>query len=547
MPLVTPSRQTDGTVRIDTKMDTSGVNTGVKKISRSTNSALNDVLFSALKIGNAFNKVTSSISDRFKKMTKSITSMLHHVFMAVFFSLLFSALFSLMRLISDSVTNTLNALTGDVKTQVDAMKNQWEEVKVSITAAFLPLLIFAIPYIKMAMDWLIRLANTIAQITAALLGQKQVWQVVPGSAATLAKQLDKSKKAAQGVLAAFDQLNVLQEKQAETPEAATSTVALQQVPISEETVGIVDKIKDRIQSLRNRWDEFVAGWNKFWSSPLGLTIQKLFDNFKKLLSDMWQNAVTAFENVKAGIIRILTGIQEFVRGVYTKDWSLIWKGLGDIFGGIWDIIKALAVATFQNIILQIRFFVSSARLLLQPLLDFMKAFWDLLKTTASNALESLKAKWISVWAGIKDFVKTTINAIITEINSMINAIVLGINGIIRALNAIQFFIPSWIPDFGGQSFGLHIPFVSAPQIPRLAQGAVIPPNAQFLAVLGDQKSGTNIETPEALLRQIVQEELSATTQTINLVTTLDGEVIARNQARRAFRQGKSLIASGSVA
>ena len=43
-------------------------------------------------------------------------------------------------------------------------------------------------------------------------------------------------------------------------------------------------------------------------------------------------------------------------------------------------------------------------------------------------------------------------------------------------------------------------------IPYLAKGAVIPPRSEFLAVLGDQKQGNNIETPEALLRKIVREE-----------------------------------------
>ena len=46
-----------------------------------------------------------------------------------------------------------------------------------------------------------------------------------------------------------------------------------------------------------------------------------------------------------------------------------------------------------------------------------------------------------------------------------------------------------------------------PQIPQLAQGAVIPPNHTFLAALGDQTSGNNIETPEGLMRQIVREEV----------------------------------------
>lgn len=44
------------------------------------------------------------------------------------------------------------------------------------------------------------------------------------------------------------------------------------------------------------------------------------------------------------------------------------------------------------------------------------------------------------------------------------------------------------------------------KIPRLATGAVIPPNAQFAAILGDQTHGRNLEAPESLIRQIVREE-----------------------------------------
>ena len=43
-------------------------------------------------------------------------------------------------------------------------------------------------------------------------------------------------------------------------------------------------------------------------------------------------------------------------------------------------------------------------------------------------------------------------------------------------------------------------------VPYLASGAVIPPNAPFVAVLGDQRHGQNLEAPEELIRQIVREE-----------------------------------------
>ena len=60
---------------------------------------------------------------------------------------------------------------------------------------------------------------------------------------------------------------------------------------------------------------------------------------------------------------------------------------------------------------------------------------------------------------------------------------------------------TWTP-----SSAASLPAVTAPQIPYLAKGAVIPPHAAFLAVLGDQPRGRNLEAPEGLLRQIVREE-----------------------------------------
>lgn len=62
---------------------------------------------------------------------------------------------------------------------------------------------------------------------------------------------------------------------------------------------------------------------------------------------------------------------------------------------------------------------------------------------------------------------------------------------------------------GGRSASLSrasIPAISEAQIPRLAQGAVIPPNREFMAVLGDQRTGNNLEAPEDLIRKIVREE-----------------------------------------
>lgn len=86
---------------------------------------------------------------------------------------------------------------------------------------------------------------------------------------------------------------------------------------------------------------------------------------------------------------------------------------------------------------------------------------------------------------------------------MANKVIDGINTVINALNALSFEMPDWL---GGGSFGFNIGPLDNIALPRLATGAVIPPNREFMAVLGDQKSGYNIEAPEDLIRKIVREE-----------------------------------------
>lgn len=80
-------------------------------------------------------------------------------------------------------------------------------------------------------------------------------------------------------------------------------------------------------------------------------------------------------------------------------------------------------------------------------------------------------------------------------------------------------------------------------VPRLAQGAVIPPNREFMAVLGDQKNGTNIEAPLETIVQALRIALqdNGGGQVIENIVNLDGETIYRNQQRVSKRHGKSLV------
>lgn len=115
----------------------------------------------------------------------------------------------------------------------------------------------------------------------------------------------------------------------------------------------------------------------------------------------------------------------------------------------------------------------------------------------------------------RDKINSVVNAVLGFFEGLANGVIDAWNAIKHAMNTLHFDIPDWVPGIGGKSFGFNFSDTAHVSLPRLAKGAVIPPNKEFLAMLGDQTRGRNIETPEGLLREIVQEETGS--QEINIV------------------------------
>lgn len=134
--------------------------------------------------------------------------------------------------------------------------------------------------------------------------------------------------------------------------------------------------------------------------------------------------------------------------------------------------------------------------------------------------------------GVKKVTKGIVNGVLIIVESFINNIIRGLNWLITKINSISLKVPDWVPGVGGKGWSPHIGQMSSITLPRLATGAVIPPNKEFLAVLGDQKSGTNIETPLATMvdafKQAMAESGGGTT---TVVIQLDGKEIARSTVK----------------
>ena len=226
-----------------------------------------------------------------------------------------------------------------------------------------------------------------------------------------------------------------------------------------------------------------------------------------------------------GVKETLQGFIDFFAGIFTGDTERTAKGIEGIFSGLKGIIGSVidGIRDWLNGLLD--WIDKKTNGKLKPIITGIKAIvtavFGSIKQTVGNVIDDIKTifsgliKFISgvfsgdfdkAWEGIKDIFKGIWNTIIDLLNGAINIIIKGLNWLIKQMNKISFDVPSWVPFVGGKSIGVNISYISENVLPRLAKGAVIPANDEFLAVLGDQTHGNNIEAPEGLIRKIVREE-----------------------------------------
>lgn len=136
-----------------------------------------------------------------------------------------------------------------------------------------------------------------------------------------------------------------------------------------------------------------------------------------------------------------------------------------------------------------------------------------IKSKMESIVKSMQSAGTRMGNGLSNGVRNSANNIVNILNDMIrevNTAIRNINGSISSVErAFTFSYDVTNPVTGARSYGnywLNLPEVSS--VPYLASGAVIPPNAPFMAVLGDQRNGTNLEAPESTIRQIFREELA---------------------------------------
>ncbi len=361
-----------------------------------------------------------------------------------------------------------------------------------------------IPYIIQIVQWLQGLVQYVTVLIAAFFGLNS----------TVGNLLKKT-----GALAAFDKINVLSKNIG--PAASPPPITVPQ-----DLIDKMNALKKAVMDILNPFlIPFVQAWKIWgqWIKDNPKTISNLAIGLAAIGIALWLifTPLGLITLLIVGLIALAVLLTLHWEGLKTTVYQLgivWWYALTHPFEGLNNSLMT-ALKVIAIVIAGIILFVAGVPLAIIAAIMIVIIGIGLLFTH---------------FGGIKEFFRGLANGIIDFLNTIARAWAGFDNFLINSMNKVGSVMPGYKP----------IPNIAALQIPHLATGAVIPPNSRFLAMLGDQKSGTNIEAPASLIRQIVREEIGNANQSMT-VTVKDQTGLMKylkvGLDRENLRVGQSLV------
>jgi phage-related protein len=287
--------------------------------------------------------------------------------------------------------------------------------------------------------------------------------------------------------------------------------------------------------LYKNWDEICAAATKLkdWvvekTRELSESATRTLSNLKEKIANVWNIIKTSTSTTWNAIKKTLSGLWNSLKSTA----STVFNAIKTKVTGVWDKIKDKTSRTWESVT------------------TFISTKVEAIKTAITNKFNAARDAVRSAFEGIVNFIKAPINQAISIVNNAVGMINNAIGGIESAFSFGPWTVPT---PFGSKTIGFHATFPRVGTIPYLASGAVIPPRSEFLAVLGDQKKGNNLEAPESLLRQIVREESGKgnnSGNTYNVTVNASGRklldiIIDEAELRRRRNGGQNPFLLGGV-
>ena len=254
------------------------------------------------------------------------------------------------------------------------------------------------------------------------------------------------------------------------------------------------------------------------------TVETVAANIGDFLSDAWTKVVEKWElasswfdeNVVQPIQDTFAPIEEWFGTLFEnigESASDLFYNIGVVAEGCWQVIEAVweTVSSWfdENVIQPLsKFFADTWGGVSGKAEDAWSGVEEAFDTVASFFEDTFSEAWssiVEVFSPVGEIFEDIKDGILTAFKSVVNGLITGLNnaisvpftGINTALGKIKDIKIVGITPFSG------LKTISVPKIPYLAQGAVLPPNKPFMAVVGDQKHGTNIEAPLTTIQEAV--------------------------------------------
>lgn len=252
----------------------------------------------------------------------------------------------------------------------------------------------------------------------------------------------------------------------------------------------------------------ISEWVKTFTDAYNKYIKPVLERFSQKFTEVVEKHVTPM------IDKVITWLEKAMEYV-----SLVWENvLKPVVDWVINVLVRNISSSFATI-------GDEFNTLLAVVSDVIGAIMDVMAGLLDFVTGTFTGDWERAWGGLKDIFAGIINGIVATFEGCLNLIIDGLNGLIRPVS-----------DIAGEVGGLiglnwDIPEIPSLSLPRLAQGAVIPANREFLAVLGDQRQGTNVETPLSTMIEAFQTALDSrggySNRNIEVVLELDGREFGR--------------------
>lgn len=333
-------------------------------------------------------------------------------------------------------------------------------------------------------------------------------------------------------------------------------------------------INNGIELIGKVIDVLKVLWENVLQPFIAWFIQNILPVVLPVIQSIWDRLVifvSFVADAANNIVTVLSGIIDFLLGIFTGDWERAFGGIKSIVEGVLGQISNIITMVLDSIGNSIDYALSAITGIIEAVVSIIKGIVESsskhvrdvvlgglksAKESFGKFKEDLGELWHDTWSSLGDTVKSIIETIKNTIGEFFDWVSDKVSGIIDSINSIG--KKSSITRTAGNRFlsSRFSTFRSAPTmpyaspafdalrtapIPKLATGAVIPANKEFLAVLGDQKHGTNIEAPLDTIKQANEEavlnvlsklgmsggNIGGTPVNIILQVTLDGQVLGQ--------------------